>query len=84
MRCGFGIAISMVGIVVFLASAPAQAQALDREQIETVTGLKGSYSQEERVFKVDAAVYGAYLVGRLHPRAGRPGHGDGRFGAVGR
>jgi hypothetical protein len=52
MRCGFGIAISMVGIVVFLASAPAQAQALDREQIETVTGLKGSYSQEERVFKV--------------------------------
>lgn len=52
MRCRLGTAVSMVGIVVLFATARAQAQALDHQQIESITGLKGSYSQEERVFKV--------------------------------
>jgi hypothetical protein len=82
-------------VVVVVAAAGSQfglLAALDTNQIEQLTGLKGKWNAEESVFKVtspradvkvtrgamaDASIYGADFLGRVQVRPERERDGNG-------
>ena len=52
MNCRFDIPVTWAGLVLLFSASVAAAQALDSAQIDAITGLKGSYFERERVYKV--------------------------------
>lgn len=52
MHCRFDIPVSWPGLVLLFSASVAAAQALDSAQIDAITGLKGRYFEQERVYKV--------------------------------
>jgi hypothetical protein len=52
MHCRFDIRASALGLVLLSSASVVAAQAFDSQQIDAITGLKGSYFEQERVYKV--------------------------------
>ena len=86
-----------LALTIATANAADTPGNLNTAEIERLTGLKGTYSKEENVFKVSqprtdvktqvdkwamATFHGVDLMGRLYSRQRRTGHDDGRHGAV--